>query len=167
MASARVDTGAFQDGALPPLCAVTGQPAEVWREVAATRGPSGAWFFFIGFWAVLLMRSPINGLVPFTEDAAATIERRGRKWGRRLLAAIAALVVGAALMMSGVAPELGTFLAFAGLAATIVCWFFFANTPGSVGARVASNPRWVILEPVHQDFADACERENRARSQSR
>lgn len=98
MARVRVSLEAFHNGALPPVCAKTGEPADHLLPIRASYTPRWTWLLlaFGGFWAFLIARGftteETMGLVPFSQAALARWQVRGR---RRLAAA----VLGAVLLL--------------------------------------------------------------------
>jgi hypothetical protein len=154
MASVRVEIADFQDGTLPLVCAVTGEPGATLRPASASsRGPSVVWFFIIGWLALFLSSTTVKGWVPYSEIAYATLGRRRRLAAGTAIGGVAATVLGLYLGDETFLPA----LVGGGMVALVLGLAFRAYTPGSIGARIDKNPRWIILHSVHPAFVAACE----------
>jgi hypothetical protein len=121
VARVRVSLEAFHNGALPPVCAKTGEPADCLLPVRAAYTPRWTWLLLVfgGFWAFLIGRGftteETTGLVPFSQAALARWRVRGR---RRLAAAVVGALVLLALLYRVAWP-----LAFFGGCALIASLF--------------------------------------------
>jgi len=161
MARVRVSLEAFQRGALPPVCAKSGEPADCLLPVRATYTPGWTWLLLVfgGLWAFLIGRGftteETMGLVPFSGPALA----------RRRLQARARLgwaVLGALLLLV-VLYRIAWPLAFLGGCALVALVFGLGWTSVSVsgaaevGAHLDPEAQTVLLWGVHQRFKQAVE----------
>jgi hypothetical protein len=159
VARVRVSLEAFHNGALPPVCAKTGEPADCLLPVRAAYTPRWTWLLLVfgGFWAFLIGRGftteEAMGLVPFSQAALARRRVRGR--GR-----MAAAVLGAILLLA-VLYRVAWPFAFFGGCALIAFVFGFAWVSllggGEVGAHLDPAARTVLLWGVHERFRQAVE----------
>lgn len=115
---------------------------------------SGLWFFLIGWWVFFLPKTHVDGWIPMSGTSLQRLKRNRRRalavFGVSLVGAFGAWVLGAPFVA----------LAFAVVAIPSV--FLAVNTPGSIGATLQADVRWVVLEPVHPRFAQAYEEGRRS-----
>jgi hypothetical protein len=161
VARVRVSLEAFHNGALPPVCAKTGEPADCLLPVRAAYTPRWTWLLLVfgGFWAFLIGRGftteETTGLVPFSQAALARWRVRGR---RRLAAGVVGALVLLALLYRVAWP-----LAFFGGCALIASLFGFGwisvgvHSASEVGAHFDPEGRTVLLWDVHERFRQAVE----------
>jgi hypothetical protein len=161
VARVRVSLEAFRNGALPAVCAKTGEPADCLLPVRAAYTPRWTWLLLLfgGFWAFLIGRGftteETMGLVPFSQAALA----RSRVEGRRRLAAA---VLGAVLLL-GILYRVAWPFAFFGGCALIAFLFGFGwisvgvRGASEVGAHLDPEARTVLLWGVHERFKQAVE----------
>lgn len=164
MARVRVSLAAFHNGALPPVCAKTGEPADHLLPIRASYTPRWTWLLlaFGGFWAFLIARGftteETMELVPFSQAALARWQVRGR---RRLAAA----VLGAVLLLVVLYRVAWPFAFFGGCALIALLfgfgWISVGVAPSEVGAQFDPEARVVLLWRVHDNFKRAVERGQR------
>jgi hypothetical protein len=161
VARVRVSLEAFHNGALPPVCAKTGEPADCLLPVRAAYTPRWTWLLLLfgGFWAFLIGRGftteETMGLVPFSQAALARRRVRGR--GR-----LAAAVLGALLLLA-ILYRVAWPLAFFGGCALVAFLFGFGwisvgvSGASEVGAHLDPEAQTVLLWGVHERFKQAVE----------
>ena len=161
MARVRVSLEAFQRGALPPVCAKSGEPADCLLPVRAAYTPGWTWLLLVfgGLWAFLIGRGftteETMGLVPFSQTALA--RRRVQARARLGWAAFGALLL--LIVLYRVAWP----LAFYGGCALVALGFGLGWTAVSVGgvaevgAHLDPEAQTVLLWGVHQRFKQAVE----------
>ena len=107
----RVRASDIEDRSLPPVCVVTGGPAE-WNWNVRYVNPAGALVLLLFFGVVpyllarFLTRHEVAGQLPVSTDGIALVRERRRK---RLLALLVALLVGVAGIAGATADERGRF----------------------------------------------------------
>jgi hypothetical protein len=153
----------FEDGVLPSVCVVTGEPTERFRRFDFAHTPGVVFLaLLLGPFGILVVialaastRRVVGGRLPVSDEAVA----RGRAWRRRgwtlVVAGVAVLCLfaymfdsfgGAGLLVIG--GGAGVVLALAGL-------WLVARPPGSVAGRPDRAGRWVTISPASEAFADA------------
>ena len=159
VARVRVSLAAFHNGALPPVCARTGEPADCLLPVRASYTPRWTWLLlaFGGFWAFLIARGftteETMGLVPFSQAALT-------RWRVQARSRLGWAVLGALLLLV-VLYRIDWPLAFFGGCVLVAFLFGFAWVSllggGKVGARFEPEVPTVLLWGVHQRFKQAVE----------
>jgi hypothetical protein len=159
VARVRVSLEAFHNGALPPVCAKTGQPADCLLPVRAAYAPRWTWLLLLfgGFWAFLIGRGftteETMGLVPFSQ---ATLAR----WRVRRRDRLAAAVLGGVLLLA-LLYRVAWPLAFFGGCLLIAVLFGFAWVSllggAELGAHLDPEAQTVLLWGVHERFKQAVE----------
>ena len=159
VARVRVSLAAFHNGALPPVCAKTGEAANCLLPIRASYRPRWTWLLLLfgGFWAFLIARGftaeETMGLVPFSQ--AALTRRRVRARGR-----LGWTVLGALLLLVVLYRIAWPFAFFGGcvLVAFLfgVGWAWLLGV-AEVGARLDPEARTVLLWGVHERFKQAVE----------
>ena len=158
----------FEDGRLPPICAVTGAPAtaNLVRRYASTPGWVGC-LFFISWLALavafLFTYQQVRGRLPVIAAIAARVERLHRTGSLFFLAGVVAWLLAAVLgfVTSGtfatVGVTTGLTLGLLAFAVSIVTSVMESSTLGIRG-RVTKDgfgTRWVQLRGVHPAFVQA------------
>lgn len=159
MARVRVSLEAFQSGALPPVCAKSGEAADCPLPARAAYTPAWTWLLllFDGLWAFLIARGfttrDTTGLLPFSRAALARHRVRGHDRA-------AAAVLGAVLLLA-LLYQVGFQYAFLGGCVLVAFLFGFgwAWLLGAfeVGGRLDLEARTVLLWGVHERFKQAVE----------
>jgi hypothetical protein len=161
MARVRVSLAAFQRGAMPPVCAKTGEPADCLLPVRAAYTPGWTWLLLVfgGFLAFLIGRGfttqETMGLVPFSQAALA-------RWRVQARSRLGWAVLGALLLLI-VLYRIAWPLAFFGGCALVALGFGFGWLSMSVGgatevgARLEPEAEMVLLWGVHERFKQAVE----------
>jgi hypothetical protein len=101
------------------------------------------------------MRKSVVGGIPYSDDAFAAVHRRRSNLLRVAAAAMTGAVPSLYLFDREVLDPLPGWLGLGSLLTLVAALYLRTNTPGSVGATIDDNPRWVVLEPVHPGFAAA------------
>ena len=159
MARVRVSLEAFQSGALPPVCAKSGEAADCPLPARAAYTPAWTWLLLLfgGLWAFLIARGfttkDAAGLLPFSQAALARQRVRGHDRA-------AAAVLGAVLLLA-LLYQVGFQYAFLGGCVLVAFLFGFGWAwllgCGEVGARLDPEARTVLLWGVHERFKQAVE----------
>jgi hypothetical protein len=165
VARVRISLEAFQRGALPPVCAKTGEPADCLLPVRAAWTPGWTWLLLVfgGLWALVIGRGfttqETMGLVPFSQAALARRRVQARsRLGWTVLGALLLLVV---------LYRIAWPLAFLGGCALVALVFGFGwisvSVSGAteVGAHLDPDAQTVLLWGVHQRFKQAVEERQR------
>jgi hypothetical protein len=161
VARVKVSLEAFHNGALPPVCAKTGEPADRLLPIRAAYTPGWTWLLLLfgGFWAFLIGRGftteETMGLVPFSQAALA--RRRVRGYRR-----LAAAVLGAVLLLVVLYRVAWPFAFFGGSVLVALLFGFGWISVGvggasQVGAHLDPEGRTVLLWGVHERFRQAVE----------
>ena len=162
MARVAVRVVDFEDGALPRVCASTGDEATVLREIRALHHP---WWplllFFLGpiGWIVALVVASsvsreLSGWVPFSEAANQRMSQSRRTRNQFALGALIGTVVtclSLALMGRG---RVALFVGLIGLLVAAIGWLAAARPAGSIGASLNPNGRTVDLTGVSARFGE-------------
>jgi hypothetical protein len=175
VAAADIRIDDFEDGVLPPVCVVTGRPADGYRPYRFGRTPG--WILFalvlgpVGIVVLLVLalttRRTVSGYLPVCDDALA----HGRRWRRN--GWIAVLAGGAVdVFFAFVFDSFGNRALFVvseavGAGLVVAGLWIVARPPGSVGGRPDRVERWVHISPVSVAFFDAYERQERRRMDER
>jgi hypothetical protein len=159
VARVRVSLAAFQRGALPPVCAKTGEPADCLLPVRASYTPSWTWLLLVfgGFWGFLIARGfttlETMGLVPFSQAALT-------RWRVQARSRLGWAVLGVLLLLV-VLYRIAWPLAFYGGCVLVAFLFGFAWVSllggGQVGAHFDPDAPTVLLWGVHERFKQAVE----------
>jgi hypothetical protein len=159
VARVRVSLAAFHSGALPPVCAKTGEPADCLLPVRAAYTPRWTWLLLVfgGFWAFLIARGftteETMGLVPFSQAALTRRRIRGRD---RLAAAVLTAVLLLAFLYR-VGFPFGFYGGFVLVAFLFGFGWEWLLGGGEVGAHLDPEARVVLLWGVHERFKQAVE----------
>jgi hypothetical protein len=163
MAGVRVRIGDFEDGAVPWICASSGEPADDLYLIRMRRAAAWAWavallFFPFGLIVLFLADVTAQGYLPFTHEA-----QRAMRQARRHALVLAGWAAGLGLLLTWIGVLVDPRIGLAALvAATVVSLLFLvkaARPAGSVGGRPDSTLRFVDLTHVHPTFAAAYERQ--------
>jgi len=180
MATLRVRVEDFEDGVYPDVCSSSGVEGgtRLYRADATYR-PGWVWLLLLGgppgfVVAVVLsivLRRSVPGYVPYAPSVQAAVLRRRNRFAQGFVVALAVFAGSLALSMSsrggtGLSGLAALGFVFGGLGLTITL-FFWCYPPGSVGAKLQSNGRWVGLEPVSNAFAFAFEQQESRRRAAR
>jgi hypothetical protein len=158
MASVEVHRAALQVGALPRVCAKSGQPATTLVRMGFDTTPRGLWVLLLFgivpyLLAALLTSERISGAVPLTEEAhrdataATRASRRGLVAGAGLVAAsfLIALTAGPSAWL--VLPAVGGIVIAAGGMLTAQA--------ATIGLQRTGDRDVVVMTRVHPRFAAA------------
>ena len=182
MATVRLRIDDFEDGLLPGICSSSGADgARLYRIAVSSRMPGWLWLAVFGgpvgiFAAFVLsgvLRKTAYGYVPYTDEVHNRLRARARRSAQGLATCIAVFCGSFVLSWAGPFSGGGGFRGIAFLLAVgafvvgLVCAFFWANVPGSVGGFLDSTTRWVELGPVSERFALAYEQQEADRRQAR
>lgn len=160
MARVWVEREALRAGDLPPVCAISGEPADTHLPVRFSHLPpwtylllfAGVLPFLIALW---FAPEPIPGRLPVRAEVVRSWRRRRR---RATVATVAAFVVVVAALALGWPPELmiGALVLFV-VTAGALAWVASGMADGTLDA----SRRWVELRRVHERFAAAVETDER------
>ena len=151
----------FEDGALPRLCASSGESAD--RLYAMTAAYKPSWpvvFVVLGpvGWIVMLVVAAgsdrrVTGYVPFADVAQQ--QMRSRRWAnwRHALEAFGASALAGVLLGVAHLGVAAVGVALVGLLATSGFWAAGARPRGSIGVKLARNGRSVEFSDVSPAFA--------------
>jgi hypothetical protein len=153
----RVRATEVEDGTLPPICVVTGEPAGCDWNVRYV-SPAG-WLVVLLFFGVLpyllartITQIEVRGRVPISEAGIALVRSRRRmRWSGALGAlalAVLGVVVGVAADSWAIALS-ALVIAFAVWLVTAIRWMM------PVSGEVEPSGRWVRLTGAHAAFARA------------
>jgi len=157
----------------PPVCAMTGAPAEMWRKFTFTNTP--AWAFMFGALGAAAFSRRVSGYLPLTRHASSRITRV--RWLFVGLIPVGILFWVASAIASpgpnssdGTASAISAFLFLLGLAA------FFFSVVGILVGRNSFGPSARILDGrgqrellvelrrVHPAFVAAVQQQQQARA---
>ena len=167
----------LQANDFPPVCAMTGQPAETWRKFRFVTAPAWVWVFLIllltGIGLVLifiLMRVASRtaaGRLPLTRGASNTL-RNANLAGIGLAILWLALWIAAFAAGNSSFSGLGFFLGFLVIFTLVVYWLLVLPRFGPKGKVLAIAPgQWqsiVVLSRVHPAFVAAVQQHQQARA---
>ena len=164
MATATVSYTDYQEGRLPPICVISGEPTTdrfTYRTVIA---PSGGSDGIVGrietFIATVNPGAPRNmllGRIPVDADVHASLRLRRTGWTVALVVSIAALLV-AAWSATAWSPYLAV-AAIVGIATSVVKR---RETERALPIpELTHGGSWVTLRNVHERFAAAAETDTR------
>jgi hypothetical protein len=151
----------------PPVCAMTGQPAEIWRKFAFSTAPG--WSFWVGgILAAALTARRASGYLPLTRASARRL--RALTWGVSGLFPLAAVLFMLALVVqSGTLTFALVVLAFAALVVGILGLSVVRRAYGPTGKVLEPQPghfqSLVELNNVHPAFAAAVQQLQQMRAQ--
>jgi hypothetical protein len=143
----------FEEGALPPVCAKTGAPANQLVPLRVASAPGWTWlvlaFGVLPFAAVRwLATREVTGLVPMSGPAADRLS-----WVRLLR--FVGLLEATALLLFGLAAELGQAIQLGLGCLAVVTVALVLELAWSVRGRLDRAARGVTLTGVHPAFCEA------------
>lgn len=142
-------------GRLPPVCVLTGEPADGLVAVRLPATPSWTWVLLLFGFVPFLLASGfatryVEGELPVTQAAHARSRRRRRTAWWAIGGGVAVILVGIGIQLEE--------LAFAGLAVLAGGVLLFAVVEWRfVGAAYVDDPTVVELRRVHARFVTALE----------
>lgn len=169
LASVQVWEAQLTANDFPPVCAMTGQPAEMWRKFTFTKTPP--WAFFVG--GVLLsaaLAERVTGYLPLTHASAQKVNSMRWIFGGLIALGFLLFFVSLGVGANTTGPAWGLlFLASLGL--------MFAGLIGLVAGRGLMGPRGKLfdvqpgqyqrliqLDNVHPNFVAAVQQHQQARA---
>ncbi len=155
----------------PPVCAMTGAPAEMWRKFTFTNTP--AWAFMFGAIGAAAFSSRVSGYLPLTRQASQRITRVRWLFAGLIPLAIVLFVVGGIVSPADGDPTRGTIagllflLGFTAILVGIIGILIGRNYFGP-GARIIERrgqPEPLVeLRRVHPAFVAAVQQQQQARA---
>jgi len=155
----------------PPVCAMTGAPAEMWRKFTFTNTP--AWAFMFGAIGAAAFSSRVSGYLPLTRQASKRITRVRWLFGGLIPLAIVFWVAGVIAVPAGddtIRATIAGVLFLLGFAALFVglLGILLARNYLGPGARIidrGGQPQPLIeLRRVHPAFVAAVQQLQQARA---
>ena len=155
MARASLPSSAAESGALPPICARTGQPADCLLAVRAKARAGWTWWLLVlgvlPFLVARYLAQEVTIQVPCTERVVHQLEHLHLA---RLLALLGMVAFAGFGLVTGCRPAAFAAIAFLGTAALLGA----VQAARSVRARLDPSARTVVLSGVHPSFRDAVDR---------
>lgn len=151
----------------PPVCAMTGRPAETWRRFSFSTAPG--WSFWVGgILAAALTARRANGYLPLTKKSANHV--RVMTWGAVALIPTAVLLwVVAALVQSGTAAFALVVFGAASLLVGVMALAIVRRTYAPRGKVLEPQPghyqSLVEISNVHPAFVTAVQQLQQMRAQ--
>jgi hypothetical protein len=180
MAGLKIRVEDFEDGALPPVCVVTGRPAEVLHRFELTspqqRREGLLWWFIggpLGLLALWWTRSGrsqggVVGYLPLTEEAAEGSRLQGPSGGVFVVGGFGCLLLALLAAPSDALGGMWVLLVGLGFALLVVGLVVAARRDATIpGGEVDESGRWVTVWPASPAFAEAYEAQERGRRSQR
>ena len=178
MARVRVRIDDFEDGVYPDVCASSGVEggARLYRAAISSRSP---WLWLLvlggpaGIIAALVLHAVLqktaHGYLPYAEAVQVRLYQRSRRFAWAAVASLGVVVGSLLLTTSGTSGfrGLGALGFVAGIVGMLAFGFLWSNVPGSVGGRLDTTGRWIVLDPVNDRFAAAYEQQEARRRAAR
>jgi hypothetical protein len=152
----------------PPVCAMSGAPAETWRRFSFSTSPG--WSFWVGgLMAAALTAQRASGYLPLTR--ASRQKLRALTWGTVALLPLAVLMFVIALVLPGSTATFALFMLglavfFVGLIAALIVRQTYGPTGKVFEPQPGQNQSLVGLNNVHPEFVRAVQQLQHSRSQA-